>query len=83
MSSKSKWIWEFIIDETLLKVGPQYIRLWVTINAKSKETLALYVSKERNMLMAEERFIAGLVRAHGKHPVSTKVEHGIHKLAGS
>src|SRR5215218_539122 len=28
------------------------------------------ISKERNMLIAE-RFILGLVKAHGKHPVST------------
>ncbi len=70
MSSKSKWILEFIIDETLIKVGPQYIWLWVAIDAKSKEILALSVSKERNMLIAE-RFIKGLIKIHGKHPVST------------
>ncbi len=70
MSSKSKWILEFIIDETLIKVGLQYIWLWVSIDAKSKEILALSVSKERNMLIAE-RFIKGLIKTHGKHPVST------------
>ncbi len=53
-----------------VKVGPQYIWLWVAIDAKSKEILALSVSKERNMLIAG-RFIKGLIKTHGKHPVST------------
>src|SRR6476620_1886482 len=37
---------------------------------KNKQILALSISKERNMFVAE-RFIAGLARIHGKHPVST------------
>ncbi|MDN5846589.1 MAG: hypothetical protein L0H53_09995 [Candidatus Nitrosocosmicus sp.] len=58
---------------------------------KSKEILALYTSKERNMFVAE-RLLAGLVKEHGRHPVSTddggtwypqacgflKMEHHIH-----
>ncbi|WP_415312717.1 DDE-type integrase/transposase/recombinase [Candidatus Nitrosocosmicus sp. FF01] len=58
------------MDETLIKVGWEFIWLWVAINAKSKEIFALSISKERNMFVAE-RFIAGLVKEHGRHPVST------------
>ena len=37
---------------------------------KNKQTIELFISKERNMFVAE-RFIAGLASIHGKHPVST------------
>jgi putative transposase len=63
-------ILEYLVDETLIKVGSEYIWLWVAIEPESREILALNISKERNMLIAE-RFIAGLVRIYGKHPVST------------
>ena len=44
--------------------------VWVAIEPKNKGILALTTSRERNMLVAE-RFIQGLVKAHGRHPVST------------
>jgi putative transposase len=61
---------EFIIDETQIKAGSEYIWLWVAIGPENRQILALDMSKERNMLIAE-RFITGLVRNHGKHLVST------------
>ena len=70
ISSKSKRISEFIIDETLFKVGSEYIWLWVAIEPTNKQILALSISKERNMFVAE-RFMSGLVTVHGNHPVST------------
>ena len=39
--------------------------LWVAIEPKDKGILALTTSRERNMLVAE-RFIQGLVKAHGR-----------------
>jgi len=68
--TKRKRISEYIVDETLLKVGSEYIWLWVAIEPKNREILALSISKERNMFVAE-RFILGLVKNYGKHPVST------------
>jgi putative transposase len=70
IASKKKKIDEFVIEETVIKSGSKVIWLWVAIEPKDKQILALTVSKERNMFVAE-RFVAGLVRAHGKHPVST------------
>lgn len=70
IQSRKRKISEYIIDETLIKVGSEYIWLWVAIEPKNKQILALNISKERNMLIAE-RFISGLVKIHGKHPVST------------
>lgn len=52
---------EFIVDETQIKVGSQYIWLWVAIEPKHRQILQLDISFERNMLVAE-RFIASLIK---------------------
>ena len=70
ISSKKRMIPEYIIDETLIKVGSDYIWLWVAIEPKNKHILAPTISIERDMLIAE-KFISGMVRIHGKNPVST------------
>jgi len=90
ISSKGKRISEHIVDETLLKVGSEYVWLWVTLEPESRQILSLSISKERNMFVAE-RYLSGLVKVHGKHPVSTdggtwypmacqflKLDHHIH-----
>ena len=80
-------------DETVIKVGSEYIWIWVAIEPESKEILGMSISKERNMFVAE-RFISEVVDEHGKHPVSTdggtwyppqackflKVKHHVHFL---
>lgn len=70
IQAKKKKILEYIVDETLIKIGPEYIWIWVAIEPKNKQILALSISKERNMLIAE-RFLSTIVRDYGKHPVST------------
>ena len=70
LSSKTKKIIEYIVDETLIKVGSEYIWLWVAIEPENGQILALTISKERNMFIAE-RFLSGVVRYYGIHPVST------------
>jgi putative transposase len=70
VSSRKKKIVEFIVYETLIKVGSEYIWLWITIEPKNKEILALTISKERNMFIAE-RYLSDIVKVYGKHPVST------------
>jgi len=79
--SKRKRISEFIVDETLVKVGSEHIWLWIAIEPKNKQILALSISKERNMFVAE-RFLSGVIKIHGKHPLSTTVEPGTQWLAG-
>jgi len=54
----------------LLKVGFEFIWLWVAIEPENRQILALSISKERNMFVAE-RFISDVIKNHGKHPVST------------
>ena len=70
ISSKRKKIEEYIVDETLIQVGSELVWLWVATEPENRQILALSSSKERNMLIAE-RFLSGLVRVHGKHPIST------------
>ena len=61
---------EFIVDETLIKVGSEYIWLWVAIEPKNREILALkYIQRKKHAYSRTIHF--DLVRIHGKHPVST------------
>jgi putative transposase len=71
-SSKRRRIDEFIIGETLIKIGSEHVWLRVAaIELESKEIDGCGVSKERNMLIIAEGFISKLVKAHGPHPVPT------------
>ncbi len=47
ISSKRKKMAEFIIDETMIKVGSEHAWLWIAIEPKNKETLAITISKKR------------------------------------
>ena len=69
-STKKKQVSEYIVDETMLKVGSEFIWLWIAIEPQNRQILAQNITKERNMLVAE-RFMSDLVKIHGKHPVST------------
>ena len=61
----------FIIDETQIKIGSELIWLWVAIiESETKNILAISISKERNMFVAE-RFLSYVVEEYGEHPVST------------
>ena len=48
----------------------KYIWVWIAIEPKDKEILAINISKERNMFVAEH-FLSNIVDEHGKHPIST------------
>jgi putative transposase len=78
LSSEKKKVSEYVIDETVIKVGPEYIWIWVAIEAEKKEILGMSISKERNMFVTE-RFLSDIVEKYGEHPVSTDmVVRGIH-----
>jgi putative transposase len=61
---------EYIVDETLVKVGSDLLWLWVAIEPENRLILAQNITQERNMFVAE-RFMTGLVKGYGKHHVST------------
>ena len=70
LSYSKTQISEFIIDETQIKVGSELIWLWVVIESETKNILAISISKERNMFVAE-RFLSNIIENYGYHPVST------------
>ena len=59
---KKKDVQEFIIvdDKTLLKVGSEYVWIWVIIEPIDKVIIDIRISFERTMLVAE-RFLKDLV----------------------
>ena len=61
---------EFIVDEAQIKIGSELIWLWVGIESETKNIVAINISKERNMFVAE-RFLDELTKEYGRHPVST------------
>jgi putative transposase len=64
---RRKRIAEFIIDETLIKAGNEYVwLLWIAVEPANKTVLGIRISFERNMLIAEQ-FIQHLIRKYGKH----------------
>src|SRR5215212_5410144 len=63
---KRKRVSAFIIDETVIQVGSQHFWLWICIEPIDKSVLGIYISEERNMLVAE-RFIRSLVEKYGRH----------------
>ena len=67
---KRRKVQEFIVDETLLKVGNQYVWVWVAIEPLAKVILGgIRISFERTMLVVAERFLKALIIEYGKHPL--------------
>ncbi len=58
----------FIIDETMIQVGSDEAWLWVATEPVHKQILGVYVSRHRNMLVAES-FLRSLIKIYGKHIV--------------
>ena len=54
---------EFIFDETLIKVGSDYVWLWVAIEPRYKTIRGIRISIERSMLVAKQ-FIQSLIRKY-------------------
>ena len=46
-STRRKKISEYIVDETILQVGPQYIWLWVAIEPENGQILAQNITRKR------------------------------------
>ena len=93
ISSEKMKIEEYVVDETLIKVGLELVWLWVAIEPENGQILAQNITQERNMFIAE-RFLSGVVRYYGIHPVSTdggtwypmackflKLKHHIHFIS--
>ena len=57
-----------MIGGTVIHIGSQHFWLWICIEPIDKSVLGIYISEERNMLVAE-KFIRTLVENYGKHTV--------------
>ncbi len=75
---KRKRVSAFIIDETVIQIGNKHFWLWICIEPVHSSVLGIYISEERNILVAE-RFIQSLVEKYGKHTVTQMVELGTMK----
>ncbi|MGD9535326.1 MAG: hypothetical protein AB7V56_16345 [Candidatus Nitrosocosmicus sp.] len=71
-SKKRRKIDEFIVDETLLKIGLDFIWLRVAINRvrKQSDSCSNHIPRKKQVC-SRERFMSGVVREYGKQPVST------------
>ena len=58
----------FLIDETMLQIGPEAAWLWVAVEPIHKQILGVYISRHRNMIVAE-LFLRSLIKSYGKHTV--------------
>jgi putative transposase len=55
LQRKRRKVQEFIVDETLLKVGSQYVWVWVAIEPLAKVILGIRISfVERTMLLPKD-----------------------------
>ena len=71
---------EFIVNETVNKIGSEFIWLQIAIEPTNKEIPGFSISKERNMFVAE-RFLSNLSEGYGKYSISTDGGPSIYKLA--
>lgn len=58
----------YLIDETQVQIGHDEAWVWVAIEPVHRTVLGVYVSRHRNMLVAET-FLRSLVKLYGKHTV--------------
>jgi putative transposase len=65
---KSRITAAFIIDETQIQIGSNEAWLWVAIEPIRRTILGVYISRHRNMIVAES-FLRSLVKLYGKHIV--------------
>ena len=67
-NKKKSRIVAFIIDETMIQIGNTDAWLWVAIEPIHHQILGVYISRHRNMLVAEV-FLRSLIKLYGKHIV--------------
>jgi putative transposase len=67
-NKKKSRITAFIIDETQIQIGSDQAWLWVATEPIRHRILGAYISRHRNMLVAES-FLRSLVNLYGKHIV--------------
>ena len=67
-NKKKARITAFIIDETMIQIGGSEAWLWIAIEPIHHRILGVYISRHRNMLIAES-FLRSLINLYGRHIV--------------
>ncbi len=67
---KRKRVSALIIDEIIIHIGNQHFWLWLCIEPVHRAVLGIFISEERNMIVAE-KFIRSLIEKYGRHTVYT------------
>jgi putative transposase len=68
-SRKRRRVTAFVIDETMIQIGnTDDAWLWIAIEPVHSTILGVYLSRHRNMLIAE-LFLKSLIRRYGRHTV--------------
>ena len=80
----------YLIDESQVQIGGNEAWVWVATEPVHRTVLGVYISRHRNMLVAEA-FLQSLVQKYGRHPVysdggtwypeacrSLELEHRLH-----
>jgi putative transposase len=65
---RCKRVSAFIIDETMIQIGSSEAWLWIAVEPIHRQILGAYISRHRNMLVAES-FLSSLIKIYGKHIV--------------
>jgi len=65
---RCKRVSAFLIDETMIQIGYSEAWLWVVVEPIHKQILGVYISRHRNMIVAEA-FLNSLIKIYGKHTV--------------
>ena len=73
---KRKRVTAFIIDETVIQIGNQHFWLWIAIEPIHSSVLGIYISEERNMLVAEKNSLDLLYQTMENILYIQMVEHG-------
>jgi putative transposase len=67
-NKKKARIIAFIIDETMIQIGDTNAWLWVALEPIHYRIIGVYISRHRNILVAES-FLRSLIKLYGKHIV--------------
>ena len=67
-NKKKSRITAFVIDETQIQIGSTEAWLWIAVEPIHHKILGVYISRHRNMIVAES-FLKSLVKLYGKHIV--------------
>src|SRR5215211_3262695 len=58
----------FLIDETMVQIGSDQAWFWVAVEPIHEQILGVYISRHRNMIVAES-FLRSLIKIFGEHTV--------------